>query len=102
MRLLNISLSHMDRREFIETSAMLTGGAALSRLEGGPGRPFAPAPPRSFLDVTRTPDVVVAQTTNGDARLALTSRDRSEGGGAVRSAVPVSGALRVQLTAPGA
>src|SRR4051812_36089665 len=83
-----------SRREFIGKSALTAAGLAVSP------RGSSAVPPRSLIDIRRSPDVIVVQTANTDQRLSSTSHERWEGGGVVVSTTDVPGALRVQLDAP--
>jgi alpha-galactosidase len=89
-----------SRREFIERSIISAVGFSVVRRNAAHALPlFAEAPPRGFIDLLRAPDLVVAQTENGDLRLD------AAGGRFVRDDIivtttPRSESLDVSLTAP--
>ncbi len=94
------------RRDFLCRSAITAAGftlpaGALSQTVRPGTASGAPEPGAAFLDVRRPPDSVTAQTARGDQQL------RSVGGRWLGSGLSVSfrevpGALRAELSAPGA
>jgi alpha-galactosidase len=87
-----------SRREFVAATGLSAIGLALPRQLAAlrPARMSA----RSFIDLRRTPDAVIAQTAGGDLRLAQNG-DRWTSGGIVVSTTAQSGALHVELSSPG-
>jgi alpha-galactosidase len=88
-----------SRREFLETSGLLAAAAAIR-----PAR-FAlsanTSARRGFIDVHRTPDRVVAQTSDGDLVFDRRTEGRFSHSAVVVATSPVGAALRVTLAAPG-
>lgn len=101
-----------SRREFLQRSAAhAVTGLALTTADGPTAARFvAAAPPASFVDVRRPPDLVAVETAAGVQPLARAGDGAGEAGwqrGAGRDSVRVAtrprpdGALRVELAAPG-
>ena len=94
-----------SRRDFIERAALssfglaatLPGGLSSARLAG------SRRSNSSFLDLRRPPDLVIAQTANGNRELEHVATERWTGdGGILVTSAPRSDALRVTLSAPAA
>jgi alpha-galactosidase len=90
-----------SRREFLQQSAALTAGLASltsdrARHDDVPSQ----ASTRSFIDLSRPPDSVLAQTAAPDRALRLVREGRWEDGDLSVVVSPVQGALRVQLSSP--
>lgn len=85
-----------SRRNFLQAGA---GSLLASTLPIAPhvGHSGASAP---FLDLTRGPDVVSVKTSSGETPLRKVGAERWEGDGITLRATAVSGALRVELSAP--
>ncbi len=88
----------ITRREFVELSAALGLGSAF-RI---PLMASTGAAPAGFIDLTRPPDSVTAQTASGDQKLTATSSNTRWGGtGVTVTTAPTSTMLNVSLEAPG-
>jgi alpha-galactosidase len=89
------------RRQFVQRGAASMLGAALPLSLV----PTQAATPPGLLDVTRVPDLVSVRTSSGEQQLrhAPGSTDQWDGAGLfVRTTHLPTGALRVELSAPGA
>jgi alpha-galactosidase len=89
-----------SRRDFIENTLRRAAGLLLVRHDVTQAR-LAPAAPRAgFLNILRSPDLVVVQSESTELRLVASSGDRWVNGDVVVTTSPESGALRVRLSAP--
>src|SRR5689334_1035795 len=84
-----------SRRDFLHLTA-LAGLAPLAL------RSTQTPPQRSFVDIRRPPDSVLAQTGAGDRTLRTIREGRWEDGDLIVTLVAVMGATRVELSSPSA
>lgn len=88
-----------SRRDFLERGALTAIGLSL------PTAPLAATapPPRSFVDLRRSPDSVMVQTATGEERLRSSSGGtRWEGNGVAVTTLVAPDAVRITLSSPGA
>jgi len=84
-----------SRREFLQQGAFVAAGLSALRLD------LRTAPQRTYMDLTRPPDSVTAQTTpTAERPLRLVREGRWEDGDIVVTTTAVQGALRLQLSSP--
>src|ERR1019366_4682395 len=94
----------LPRRTFIQQSAAALG-ASLSLPEIAQrafGAHAHAAAPRGFIDLSRPPDSVTAQTANGDLRLTAGQNETWNGTGVQLRTTHMPDALRVELAASSA
>ena len=94
----------LERRAFIQQSAAAVGASlgapGLATLAFGAYRDRGA--PTGFIDLLRGPDSVIAQTANGDLRLASGANGNWDGPGVQLRTTHMPGALRVELAASSA
>jgi alpha-galactosidase len=86
-----------SRREFLETAGLAAAAASLRRFPLHQSGSAA----RGFIDLRRAPDLVVAQTADGELRLGNSGGERWNGGAVAVTASVLADAVRVSLGAPG-
>lgn len=92
-----------SRRHFLEQTALASLAAALpiNRAAASQQTQRSGAVSAGFIDILRPPDSVAASTEKGDASLALAPGGHWAAEGVTVTTTGVTGALRIQLSAPG-